>query len=428
MGKSRLVVISTIFSLVIGLAAGSQLVASAKSKSSGKSKASKKSSSGKSVKSSKKSKTAKGGKSSRKQKSQRVGKKMSKKERAAARRAAAAARRRELERLAAIRRYDEMLRTQAALNIAADNVANEDPFVRSVSLSALGSRAGTVVVMDPNNGRVLSIVNQRMAIGSALKPCSTIKPFVALAALNEHLMDESAARTLRTCNCEMEMDDALAYSNNEYFQQLGRQLGLQKVNEYEREFGLGQVTGINLAGETPGHLPTDDSAESGRIYSHGDGVGLTAIQLASFVSTIANGGSLFQPQVVAPGHTFTPVLRRQIRIDPKNRTAVLEGMTGAVDYGTAKRAYDEEEHIAGKTGTCIGNGSWLGLFASFAGVDRPNLVVVVITQGSSSRGKYAADIAGQIYKGLASRYGTTASRPRRTTETEVQGVPTLGNR
>jgi cell division protein FtsI/penicillin-binding protein 2 len=201
------------------------------------------------------------------------------------------------------------------------------------------------------------------------------------------------------------------------------------VNEYERRFGLGELTGINLAGETPGQLPTDDSIESGRMYSHGDGVSLTAIQLASFVSTIANGGSLFQPQVVAPGHRFTPILRRQIKIDPKNRAAILEGMAGAVDYGTAKRAYDAEERIAGKTGTCIGNGSWLGLFASFSGVDKPNLVVVVITRGSSSRGKYAADIAGQVYKGLSSRYGTTASRPRRSSDSaDERGTPTLANR
>src|SRR4029079_551724 len=96
----------------------------------------------------------------------------------------------------------------------------------------LGSRAGTVVVMDPNTGRVLSIVNQRMAIGTPIKPCSTFKPVVALAALSEHLMDDGDARILRACNCEMDMDDALAYSNNEYFQQLGRQLRLQKIQNY----------------------------------------------------------------------------------------------------------------------------------------------------------------------------------------------------
>src|SRR4029079_16658862 len=173
----------------------------------------------------------------------------------------------------------------------------------------LGSRAGTVVVMDPNTGRVLSIVNQRMAIGTPIKPCSTFKPVVALAALAEHMMDDGDARILRACNCEMDMDDALAYSNNEYFQQVGRKLGLEKLNSYARLFGFGEKTGINLPGEIGGTLPASVPPDGlGRVASHGDGIGITAVQMATFVSAVANGGSLYQPQVIAPGKKFTPVL------------------------------------------------------------------------------------------------------------------------
>jgi cell division protein FtsI/penicillin-binding protein 2 len=376
-----------------------------------------------------KAKASKKGRSAKAPKAAKGEKKISKKDRAAARRAAiaaAAARRRELERLAAIRRFDESLRDGAATNIATDDTRNEDPYVRQIALSALGSRAGTVVVMDPNNGRVLSIVNQHMAIGTSIKPCSTFKPVVALAALSEHMMDDGDARILRACNCEMDMDDALAYSNNEYFQQLGRQLGLEKLTTYARLYGFGEPTGINLAGETGGMLPAVVPPDGlGRVASHGDGIGLTAIQLATFVSAIANGGSLYRPQVIAPGAKFTPVLRRQIPIEPKDRRAVLDGMIGAVDYGTARRARSAFDNIAGKTGTCIGLGSWIGLFASFADVDHPNLVVVVITRGSASRGKYSADIAGQIYRSLSSRFGNGASRPRRVGDDDA---PTLSNR
>jgi cell division protein FtsI/penicillin-binding protein 2 len=419
MGKSRPLVASVLAVLLLGALNAFPPAAAAK----GRAKAPAKKSQAK-AKTSKKGRTANAPKAAK-----GGGTKLSKKDRAAARRAAAAAvaaRRRELARLAAIRRFDESLREAAADNIASDDMKNEDPYVRQIALSALGSRAGTVVVMDPNNGRVLSIVNQRMAIGTQIKPCSTFKPVVALAALSEHLMDDGDARILRACNCEMDMDDALAYSNNEYFQQLGRQLGLEKLTSYARLYGFGERTGINLTGETGGTLPATIPGDGlGRVASHGDGIGLTAIQLATFVSAIANGGSLYQPQVVAPGKKFTPVLRRQIPIDPKDRRAVLDGMIGAVDYGTAKRARSAFDSIAGKTGTCIGLGSWLGLFASFADVDHPNLVVVVITRGSGSRGKFSADIAGQIYRSLSSRYGNSASRPRRVGDDDT---PTLSNR
>src|SRR6185503_8330157 len=175
---------------------------------------------------------------------------------------------------------------------------------------------------------------------------------------------EDDVRHLRACNCEIDLDDALAYSNNEYFQQLGRQLGLERLVKHARELGFGEVTGINLPNETPGILPTNVSDEGlGRVASHGDGIKLTAIQLATFVSAVANGGSLYQPQVVAPGKSFTPVLRRQLKIDPEYRRAVLDGMTAAVNYGTGRKARDEVEQIAGKTGSCIEYGSWTGLFA-----------------------------------------------------------------
>ncbi len=387
MGYRSPLVASAVAALLLGLiapfspgvpAAG----AKTHSKSSAKKGTTSKKSTARGAKSSRSKKSSKGSRSSK----SKTSRGMSKRERAAARRAAAAARRRELARLAAIRRFDASLRTSVASLIANDDTRGEDPLVRQVALSALGERAGTVVVMDPNNGHVLSVVNQRWAIGSAMKPCSTFKPVVALAALAEHMMDDGDARILRACNCEVDMDDALAYSNNEYFQQLGRQLGLERLTSYARVFGFGEKTGINLPGEISGELPSAIPSDGlGRVASHGDGIGLTAIQMASFVSAIANGGSLYQPQVVAPGKKFTPILRRQIAIDPKDRRAVLDGMVGAVDYGTAKRARNAFDNIAGKTGTCIGLGSWLGLFESFADVDHPNLVVVVITRGSTSQ-------------------------------------------
>lgn len=410
----RLGVASLVFALSLGVLPVSPASVLAKSSSKAakkkpapKKKAVKTTKAGKAKKSSKRDVVAKRGSKSK-------GGKLSKKERQRIARAAVEARRRELARQAAIRRFDTALLETSKSNISRDDLRGEDLFVRQAAIKALGNRAGTVVVMDPNTGHVFSIVNQQMAVASAIKPCSTFKPVVALAALTENLMPESDVRILRACNCEIDMDDALAYSNNEYFQQLGRQMGLDKLTSYARQYGFGERSGINLAGEIPGILPSKVPGDGlGRVASHGDGIGITAIQLASFISTIANGGSLYQPQVLAPGTTCTPVLRRQIKLNPKYRRAVLDGMVDAVEVGTARRARDAGESIAGKTGTCIGHGSWIGLFGSYSQVDNPNLVVVVITRGSSARGKYAADIAGDVYRLVSSRFGNTAHRPRR---------------
>jgi len=375
------------------------------------------------------SKSSRSTRSSSKKSPRTRGKKLSKKELARARAEAAARRRAELARIAAIRRADEEMRAAAESNIAKDDLKAEDPAIRAVALSALGRRAGTVVVMDPNTGRVHSIVNQRMAIGTGIKPCSTFKPVVALAAMREKIFSTDDSKYLRACGCDLDLDDALAYSNNEFFQQLGLQLGLERLCKHARECGFGETTGINLPGETPGLLPANIPSDGlGRVASHGDGIRLTAIQLASFVSAIANGGSLYQPQVVKPGAKFVPVLKRQIDLNPTYRRALLDGMTAAVNYGTAKKARNSVDQVAGKTGSCIESGSWDGLFYSFSSVENPNLVVVVITRGSASRGPKSADIAGQIYQRLSGKFGSIASRPRRVDSDTIGGVPTLSNK
>jgi hypothetical protein len=82
---------------------------------------------------------------------------------------------------------------------------------------------------------------------------------------------------------------------------------------------------------------------------------------------------------------------------------VLPGMIGAAEWGTAARGVDHSQGIAGKTGSCIFKGSWIGLFASVAPVEDAQYSVVVITRGEGERGKYAAGVAGQVYRALAPR-------------------------
>jgi hypothetical protein len=125
------------------------------------------------------------------------------------------------------------------------------------------------------------------------------------------------------------------------------------------------------------------------------------------VSALSNGGKVVFPQVPrskVEKTNFRGFMRREVDLPKENLQRVLPGMIGAVNYGTARRAADDALNIAGKTGSCIGQGSWLGLFASVAPVINPRLAVVVVTRGSGERGKYASAIAGQIYKSLAHRF------------------------
>src|SRR5262245_53718348 len=123
------------------------------------------------------------------------------------------ARARYLARLRVIRARDSALRNIAASSILKDDETGEDPVIRAAAVKALQGRSGTVVVMDPNNGRVFTVVNQRMALGSPVKPCSTVKMIVGLAALHEGVFDPDQEVQVSS-RWGMNLTDALARSNN----------------------------------------------------------------------------------------------------------------------------------------------------------------------------------------------------------------------
>jgi membrane peptidoglycan carboxypeptidase len=312
-----------------------------------------------------------------------------------------------LARLRAVRAHDAALRNIAANNILGDDATGEDREVRRAAVEALGGRSGTVVVVDPHTGRVYTIVNQRMALGSPVKPCSTVKLIVGLAALHENAFDPNQDVQLARNGWGMNLTDALARSNNPFFQVLGRKLGYERVIKYSENFGFGEKTGINYPGESEGFLPEEGQEETGHMSSHGDGFGVTAMQLAAFTAAIANGGNLYvprTPRTPEEAADFKPELRRKIEISSEDRLRILSGMIGAVNFGTAKLAYDPAGQVAGKTGTCTGNGDRLGLFTSFSSINNPKLVVTVITTGSTEAGKRAAEIAGRIYRTISPRF------------------------
>ncbi len=323
----------------------------------------------------------------------------------AARRRAEAARRAAIARQRAI---EQAMRNEAQNYIALDNTVGEDPEVRRAAIKALGHHAGTVVVMDPMTGRIYSAVNQEWAFRRGFKPCSTIKIVTGLAGLNEKVIDplDTAAVSDRY---SIDLTDALAYSNNTYFQQVGSKIGFEKMVAYARQLGLGEKTGVNAANEYAGQVPMDKARSLGRMWSHGDDFEVTPLQLATLVSAMTNGGKLLAPQVPRTPQEvarFKPTVRRELTIEQDNYRRMVPGMVGAVNYGSGKKAYDPLQTVAGKTGTCIGNGSWLGLFTSYAPLANPRLAVVVIARGSDGRKHFPAAVAGQIYRELNSRFGT----------------------
>jgi beta-lactamase class D len=300
------------------------------------------------------------------------------------------------------RAFEKALKDQTASNILNDDPTGEDLEVRRAAAEALKGHAGTVVVMEPKTGKILSIVNQDWAVRRGFKPCSTIKLVTAIAGINERQIAPDGSIIEKPF--PMNLDDALAYSNNTYFQAVGAGLGNQKMVSYARAMGLGQPTGINIPGETAGRVPATNNHP--RIYSHGDDFEVTPLQLAVMVSAISNGGKRVVPRVFK-NDDVTGWARPQsvggINFPTSSFRGVIPGMIGAAQYGTARRGMDPRFEVAGKTGSCIGDGSWVGLFASVAPIEDPLFSVVVITRGGSERGRSAAAIASKIYNALRGR-------------------------
>jgi penicillin-binding protein 2 len=308
------------------------------------------------------------------------------------------------------RRYHERFHMSSfAEDIAAGDITTgEDPVVRQAAVDALGNMNGTVVAIEPTSGRVLAMVNQKLALSSGAQPCSTIKLSVALAALSEGVVSKETEVALGG-RSRMNLTTAIAHSNNAYFEAVGRKLGFEKVAYYAHEYGLGELAGYDIPGEQLGTYPDEPIPTSlggvGKMCSFGEGVSMTPLQLGAMVSAIANGGTLYYlqhpttPEEVAG---FQPRVKRQLDIAPVI-PELSDGMAGAVQYGTARslRLNFNEEEILGKTGTCSHAGTRFGWFASYANTSVGRVVVVIFLEGGRPTfGPKAAEIAGRMYRNM----------------------------
>ncbi len=296
---------------------------------------------------------------------------------------------------------------------AGDSTAGEDPIVRAAAIQALGNMNGTVVSIDPSSGRILAMVNQKLALSSGAEPCSTIKVSVALAALQEGLIKSDTPVNLGG-HYSLDLTHALAKSVNLYFEVLGRAMGFERVKHYANEFGLGELAGYEIPGEQLGVYPDTELPQAqggvGRMCSFGESISMTPLQLGALVSAIANGGTLYylqHPTSPEEVEAFTPKVKRLLDIKA-SIPELLPGMQGAVDFsnGTARslRTNFAQFPVFGKTGTCSNRGTRFGWFASYADAPTGRIVTVIFLEGGKPTfGPKAAELTGEFYKALYER-------------------------
>jgi penicillin-binding protein 2 len=349
-------------------------------------------------------------------------------------------------------------------------VTTLDRRIQEAAERAFQGRAGAVVVMDPRTGDLLAMVSApafeidrftgtidravwlsviqdpkhpllNRAIQSQYAPGSVFKIVIAAAGLQEgklapmdrvrcdgefHLGGLTFKDWKKEGHGTVDLHRAIVQSCNIYFYQAGLKVGAEAIAKYARMFGLGQATGIELTGEKPGLIPGPKRDRRGRLIWHagetvnmsiGQGqVLVTPIQVARFMSAVANGGVLWRPRLVqrierpdrgvvwndpgkVMGHVeLSPIVQEFLR--RSLWSVVNEGGTGG---GARIPGFD----VAGKTGTAqtIANsradrGEDHAWFASFAPANDPQVVVVVMVEGGGKGGQVAAPIAKKIYEAI----------------------------
>jgi SpoIID/LytB domain protein len=286
-------------------------------------------------------------------------------------------------------------------NSTAANEAEIDSTLQQAAEDALGQHEGSIIIMDAQTGRVRAAVNPEGAYKQAMMPGSSIKPFTTLAALRAGLIEEDSRATCpgRFTGLSFSLPcvhadhlppftpaQAIAYSCNYYFATVGQRLGRENLTGTLRQFGFGQPSGF-AEGEAAGVVKPCETGDPARVRSaspevasqqadcaarealgESERIQVTPIQLLSAYAALLNGGHLFQPQLQSP-EGFRGVERSEVSVSDKERHVILEGMSGAVRYGTARAARLESLPltIIGKTGTALPpkgfrtNGWFIGL-------------------------------------------------------------------
>jgi penicillin-binding protein 2 len=322
-----------------------------------------------------------------------------------------------------------------------------DATIQEIAYDELGDRKGCVAVMDPRNGEILALVSNpsfdpgnivfyldekrhpekpffNRVIKGQYPPGSIFKIITEIAALETGTIKEFDRIE---CTGVMEVKDrifhcwkeeghgwvdinlALPFSCNIFFGTIGMKVGVSKLIEYAKKFELGKPTGIDLPGEASGYIPEPSEADPLNLSIGQGPITTTPIQLLSLISTVANGGNIWQPFILKKiiskkGEILKelqPNLKKTVYIDQEALEILRKGLKNVVEFGTGVRAKVEGLEIAGKTGTAQRAATELelpthGAFVCYAPFDKPKIAVIVfIDYGSSPQ---AAEIAGRILK------------------------------
>lgn len=320
----------------------------------------------------------------------------------------------------------------------------------TAQVRATGAEDGTIVVLDPRTGEVLAMASAptfdpnaagrapaadrgNRAVSDVYEPGSVNKVITAAAALSTGAVTPD---TVITVPPELKIYDktfhdaeshplerltftgVLAKSSNIGTIQVAQKIGKETLYRYLRSFGFGSTTGIGLPGESRGILPPPDRWSGTQLptIAFGQGVSVTALQVASVYATVANGGVRATPRLVrgtigpdgrltpAPPATtrrvLTPLVSAQLR-------DMLEAAT--TDQGTAPRAQIRGYRVAGKTGTAqlvaprggYVQGRYTSSFVGFAPADRPQLVVAVVLQAPVN-GHFGGIVAAPVFREVMS--------------------------
>lgn len=321
-----------------------------------------------------------------------------------------------------------------------------DQRLQSAAESAIGEREAAIIVLDPQIGRLRAVVNPTLAYRQAFPPGSTVKPFTTLESLrNKSLTQDTRLRCratykrtdlVDTCSHSPDLGPfdpaaALAYSCNYYFAKVGERLGEESFAGLLSEFGFGRVTGINADQESAGVLARGRWQPESAV-GEGPFLQVTPIQLATAYATLFNGGRLFKPSA-APGADFKPQLRAQLQIDDDDRSILLEGMRGAVTFGTAEKAglASLPVYVIGKTGTATplqgfrSQGWFVGVaFAPDTKPDPANAQLVVVVYLRNAHGADAAAVARVIFEEfIGSKRDSTYVSVHKVSENSTRRLP-----
>ena len=320
------------------------------------------------------------------------------------------------------------------------------------AIASKGAKGGFVIVMDPKTGEILALADQpgfdpnkfssynlgkgkNKAITDCFDPGSTFKPFLAAAALEEGIAKENdrfycengayrvSDRVFHEANRKkydtLTFHDILKYSSNIGCIKVSEKLKKEKFYHYITQFGFGSKTGIDLPGEVSGLLraPHNWTRVDASTIAFGQGISVTAIQLITALSAIANNGLLMKPHIVRAvvdkqGRVIkkfetTPV--RQV-ISPKTArrlTAILKDVVGD-DDGTGAKAHIVNVSVAGKTGTsqkfdfarkAYSSEKVRTSFMGFFPAENPQIAILV-TLDEPQRDKWGGLAAAPVFKNI----------------------------